>query len=98
MKTIELYRHTDEMIKKFMKDLSDKCTVSKTGPKEHTVLCYCDEKSTVDNIDTDGNNHITQKEVIEHFGDKDIVSKIDKNKNGRITKKELNDFIKKGDK
>ena len=59
----------------------------------------------VDILDTDGNDHITQKEVIEHFVKTKSVKKavkildeIDADNNGRITKKEVKDFVKKGDK
>ena len=61
---------------------------------QYEVTC----KDTVDMVDADDNNHITQEEVIKHFGDKEIVSKIDTDKNGRITKKELKTFVEKNDK
>ena len=61
--------------------------------------------SLVDILDQDDNNHITQKEVVEHFVKTKsvkeavkILDEIDSDNNGRITKKEVKDFVKKDDK
>ena len=59
----------------------------------------------VDILDKDDNNHITQKEVVEHFVKTEsvkeavkILDEIDADNNGRITKKEVRTFAEKGDK
>ena len=74
MKFIKLFRHTDDMVKEVMKEHSDKCSVIRTGGKEHTIDCYCDEKKVytkkskkdiLKEIDSDGNGHITRKEVMD---------------------------------
>ena len=59
----------------------------------------------VDILDTDDNNHITQKEVVEHFVKTKsvkeavkILDEIDADNNGRITKKEVKTFVEKNDK
>ena len=59
----------------------------------------------VDILDTDDNNHITQKEVVEHFVKTksvkeavEILDEIDSDNNGRITKKEVRTFVEKNDK
>ena len=56
-------------------------------------------------LDKDDNNHITQKEVVEHFVKTksvkeavEILDEIDADDNGRITKKEVRTFAEKGDK
>ena len=59
----------------------------------------------VETLDTNDNNHITQKEVVEHFVKTksvkeavEILDEIDSDNNGRITKKEVKTFAEKGDK
>ena len=109
---IKLFRHTDDMVKEVMKKYEG-CSVVRTGAKEHTITC--DDKKVeikkvvktdlVDMLDKDGNNHITQKEVVMHFAKENsvketvkILDEIDSDNNGRITKKEVKTFVEKNDK
>ena len=79
------------------------------------IACKCDEKKVVKTkkvektlveiLDKDDNNHITQKEVVAHFVKTksvketvEILDEIDSDNNGRITKKEVKTFAEKGDK
>ena len=77
--------------------------------KSFTIECPVVKKvkktTLVDTLDQDGNNHITQKEVVEHFVKTksvqeavEILDEIDSDNNGRITKKEVKTFVEKNDK
>ena len=97
-----------------MKKHGDDCVLdSRKGV--YFIVCKCDEKKVetkkvvkktlVEKLDQDDNNHITQKEVVEHFVKTESVNKaveildeIDADNNGRITKKEVKTFVEKNEK
>ena len=99
-----------ESLKKYGKDST---LDSKDGVY---FIMYNDEKKVVetkkvvkanlvDILDQDDNNHITQKEVVEHFVKTksvkeavEILDEIDSDNNGRVTKKEVKTFVEKNDK
>ena len=112
MKIINLNYKTRSVALEEMKKHGDDCVLdSRKGV--YFIICKCDEKKVVetkkdtlvDILDKDDNNHITQKEVVDHFVKTKsvketvkILDEIDSDNNGRITKKEVRTFVEKNDK
>ena len=113
MKVIDLGHKDHDMAMDALKKHPG-CSLGVINDK-YNLLCPIEENKVeikevvkadlVDILDTNDNNHITQKEVVEHFVKTKsvkeavkVLDEIDADNNGRITKEEVKDFVKKGDK